>query len=87
MGIEVKDAIITEETSALNFTNEGGIDRYKPLPEKHYRQCGCSNNVSREWKKEGITYAYEKLVHMAESVPAFQSLIDPDHISFANRHV
>jgi rhamnulokinase len=38
----------------------------------------------KEWKKEGITYAYEKLVHMAESAPAFQSLIDPDHISFAN---
>jgi len=38
----------------------------------------------KEWKKEGITYAYEKLVHMAESAPAFQSLIDPDHVSFAN---
>jgi rhamnulokinase len=38
----------------------------------------------KEWKKEGITYAYEKLVHMAESVPAFQSLIDPDHVSFTN---
>jgi rhamnulokinase len=38
----------------------------------------------KEWKKEGITYAYEKLVHMAESAPAFQSLIDSDHASFAN---
>lgn len=38
----------------------------------------------KEWKKEGITYAYEKLVKMAESAPAFQSLIDPDHASFAN---
>jgi len=26
MGIEVKDAIINEETFALNFTNEGGIE-------------------------------------------------------------
>ena len=38
----------------------------------------------KEWKKEGISYAYEKLVKMAESAPAFRSLIDPDHVSFAN---
>jgi rhamnulokinase len=38
----------------------------------------------KEWKKEGITYAYEKLVLMAESGIAFQSLIDPDDTSFAN---
>ena len=38
----------------------------------------------KEWKKGGISYAYEKLVKMAEWTPAFLSLIDPDHASFAN---
>jgi rhamnulokinase len=38
----------------------------------------------KEWKKEGITYAYEKIVQMADTVAPFQSLIDPDHNSFAS---
>ena len=83
MGIEVKDAIITEETSALNFTNEGGIEGTTRFL-KNITGMWLLEQCLKEWKKEGITYAYEKLVHMAESVPAFQSLIDPDDISFAN---
>jgi len=83
MGIEVKDAIINEETSALNFTNEGGIEGTTRFL-KNITGMWLLEQCLKEWKKEGITYAYEKLVHMAESVPAFQSLIDPDHISFAN---
>ena len=83
MGIEVKDAIINEETSALNFTNEGGIEGTTRFL-KNITGMWLLEQCLKEWKKEGITYAYEKLVHMAESVPSFQSLIDPDHISFAN---
>ena len=83
MGIEVKDAIINEETFGLNFTNEGGIEGTIRFL-KNITGMWLLEQCLKEWKKEGITYAYEKLVHMAESVPAFQSLIDPDHISFAN---
>lgn len=83
MGIEVKDAIINDETYALNFTNEGGIEGTTRFL-KNITGMWLLEQCLREWKKEGITYAYEKLVHMAESAPAFQSLIDPDHASFAN---
>jgi len=83
MGIEVKDAIINEETFALNFTNEGGIEGTTRLL-KNITGMWLLEQCLKEWKKEGITYAYEKLVKMAESAPAFQSLIDPDHASFAN---
>lgn len=83
MGIEVKDAIINDETFALNFTNEGGIEGTTRFL-KNITGMWLLEQCLREWKKEGITYAYEKLVHMAESAPAFQSLIDPDHASFAN---
>lgn len=83
MGIEVKDAIINEETFELNFTNEGGIEGTTRFL-KNITGMWLLEQCLKEWKKEGVTYAYEKLVHMAESVPAFQSLIDPDHISFAN---
>jgi len=83
MGIEVKDAIINDETYALNFTNEGGIEGTTRFL-KNITGMWLLEQCLKEWKKEGITYAYEKLVHMAESAPAFQSLIDSDHASFAN---
>lgn len=83
MGIEVKDAIINDETYALNFTNEGGIEGTTRFL-KNITGMWLLEQCLKEWKKEGITYAYEKLVHMAESAPAFQSLIDSDHTSFAN---
>jgi rhamnulokinase len=83
MGIEVKDAIINEETSALNFTNEGGIEGTTRFM-KNITGMWLLEQCLKEWKKEGITYAYEKLVHIADTVPAFQSIIDSDHASFAN---
>lgn len=83
MGIEVKDAIINEQTAKLNFTNEGGIEGTTRFL-KNITGMWLLEQCLKEWKKEGITYAYEKLVQMADSVPAFKSMIDPDHISFAN---
>lgn len=83
MGIEVKDAIINDETYALNFTNEGGIEGTTRFL-KNITGMWLLEQCLKEWKKEGISYAYEKLVKMAESAPAFQALIDPDHASFAN---
>ena len=83
MGIEVKDAIINEETFALNFTNEGGVEGTTRFL-KNITGMWLLEQCLKEWKKEGITYAYEKLVQMADTVPAFQSLLDTDHSSFAN---
>ena len=83
MGIEVKKPIITAETFALNFTNEGGIEGTTRFL-KNITGMWLLEECLKEWKKVGISYAYEKLVHMAESAPAFASLIDPDHTSFAN---
>jgi rhamnulokinase len=83
MGIEVKDAIINTETSTLNFTNEGGVEGTTRFL-KNITGMWLLEQCLKEWKKEGITYAYEKLVLMAESGIPFQSLIDPDDTSFAN---
>ena len=83
MGIEVKEPIINDETFTLNFTNEGGVEGTTRFL-KNITGMWILEQCLKEWKKEGITYAYEKLVHMAESAPAFQSLIDSDHASFAN---
>lgn len=83
MGIEVNDAIINKETSELNFTNEGGVEGTTRFL-KNITGMWLLEQCLKEWKKEGISYDYEKLVHMAETVQAFQSVIDPDDVSFAN---
>lgn len=83
MGIEVKDAIINERTSQLNFTNEGGVEGTTRFL-KNITGMWILEQCMKEWKKEGITYAYEKIVQMADTVTPFQSLIDPDHTSFAS---
>jgi rhamnulokinase len=83
MGIEVMDAIINEETYNLNYTNEGGIEGTTRFL-KNITGMWLLEQCIKEWKKEGVTYSYETLMEMAKSGNAFQSLIDPDHISFAN---
>lgn len=83
MGIEVKDAIINEETFALNFTNEGGIEGTTRFL-KNITGMWLLEQCLKEWKKEGITYAYEKLIEIVKTAPAFKSIIDSDDPSFAN---
>jgi rhamnulokinase len=38
----------------------------------------------KEWEKDGTSYDYPTIVKMASSSVGFQSLVDPDHPSFAN---
>jgi len=83
MGIEVQDAIINETTYKYNFTNEGGVEGTTRFL-KNITGMWILEQCMKEWKKDGITYAYEKIVQMADTVAPFQSLIDPDHTSFAS---
>lgn len=83
IGIEVKDAIINDETYALNFTNEGGVEGTTRFL-KNITGMWILEQCIKEWKKEGVTFHYDELMNMANAAPAFRSLIDPDHVSFAN---
>ena len=83
MGIEVKEPIINDRSSELNFTNEGGVEGSTRFL-KNMTGMWLLEQCLKEWKKEGISYAYEKLILMADAAPAFQSLLDTDHVSFAN---
>ncbi len=83
MGIEVNNPIITDETYALNYTNEGGVEGTTRFL-KNITGMWILEQCLKEWKKEGITYAYDKLVKMAEEATPFLCFIDPDHSSFVN---
>jgi len=83
MGIEVKEPIINEDSFNMNFTNEGGVDGTTRFL-KNITGMWLLEQCRKEWETEGKKYTYPEIVEMSNSVEGFQSLIDPDHSSFAN---
>jgi len=83
MGIEVVDPIINEASFDMNFTNEGGVEGTTRFL-KNITGMWLLEQCRKEWEKEGISYDYPTIVKMASSSVGFQSLVDPDHPSFAN---
>ena len=79
MGVESKEPVISEESFALNFTNEGGIEGTIRVLKNI---CGMwlLERCREEWPKMG----YGELISMAEKVEPFRSLINPDAAIFAN---
>ncbi|MDR3219455.1 MAG: rhamnulokinase [Dysgonamonadaceae bacterium] len=83
MGIEVKSPIITKQSFAANFTNEGGVEgttRFLKNTTGLWLLEQCRN----EWKIEGNDYTYAEITRLSDTAPAFQCFIDSDHPSFAN---
>jgi rhamnulokinase len=83
MGIEVEEPVITEETCRLNFTNEGGVAGTTRLL-KNITGMWLLEQCRKEWESQGTKYTYPEIVALSGSTAGFQSLIDPDHPSFAN---
>lgn len=83
MGVELQEPIITERSSELNFTNEGGVDgtvRFlKNICGMWLLEC-----CRREWNASGHEYSYSELIEKAMQVPDFFCLINPDAPCFAN---
>lgn len=83
MGIEVDEPIISDESYALNFTNEGGVEGTTRFL-KNITGMWLLEQCRKEWEQQGRKYTYPEIVELSDSVEGFQSLIDPDHSSFAN---
>lgn len=81
VGIETPRAVTTPEAMGSNFTNEGGLGGRKRLL-KNVMGLWLLQECRREWARNGEEYTYEELVRLAEEVPAFGSLVDPDYPSF-----
>jgi rhamnulokinase len=80
MGIETPHAIINDESYAMNFTNEGGIEGTTRFLKNI---CGMwlFEQSRKEW--EVPKKSYEEIYVEAEKVEPFRSLINPDDPSFA----
>jgi len=74
MGIEVDRPVLTSKALAHNFTNEGGVDRTIRFL-KNIMGLWPVQELQREHPGQ---YPIEEIVLMAEKVPPFVSLIDPD---------
>jgi len=82
MGIESKEPVISEETFALNFTNEGGADGSIRLLKNI---CGMwlIEQCKKEWDKENPV-TYDEIVAEAKQSAPFQCYINPDSPCFAS---
>ena len=80
MGIESLEPIISEESFALNFTNEGGIEGTIRVLKNI---CGMwlLERCRAEWPED---LGYGEIIAQANEAEAFRSLINPDAECFAN---
>jgi rhamnulokinase len=83
MGIEVKSPIITEQSFAANFTNEGGVEGTTRFL-KNITGLWLLEQCRKEWETEGASYTYTEITQLSDSAPAFQCFINPDDAGFAN---
>jgi rhamnulokinase len=81
MGVEVRDPVITPQSLAFNFTNEGGVcGTFRLL--KNIMGLWLVQECRREWAREGNEYDYGTLAQMAADAPAFGPIVDVDDIRF-----
>ena len=83
MGIETKDAVISDRSYELNFTNEGGIEGTTRFLKNI---CGMwlYERCRKEWPEEVRQLSHPELQGQAMNVEPFRSLINPDDPMFAN---
>lgn len=81
IGLEVPQAILTEQALRRNVTNEGGIDgTYRLL--KNIMGLWLVQECRRSFERQGRPLDYAEMVRQAEAAPAFRSIIDPDDALF-----
>jgi rhamnulokinase len=77
VGAEVSQPVITAQSLACNFTNEGGVcDTIRLL--NNMTGLWLIQECQRTWAAEGETLSYEDITHLAGAAPPFVALIDTD---------
>ncbi len=82
MGIELQEPEITENSFALNYTNEGGVDGTTRFL-KNITGMWLLEQCRVAWKKEGKDYSYPEIMQMMQTTQPSVDLIDPDAREFA----
>ena len=81
LGAEVSEPVISAQSLAGNFTNEGGVGgRFRFL--RNIMGLWLLQECRRAWALAGEQYSYEELVTMADQSPPFGALVEPDDPDF-----
>jgi len=81
LGLEIKDAIITDESYNANVTNEGGYDNtYRLL--KNIMGLWVVDQCRATWQAQGHDYSFDQIADMVKSAELFKSFIEPDNPVF-----
>lgn len=83
MGIESPKPLISPETCALNFTNEGGIEGTTRFL-KNITGMWLLEQSRKVWSKEGRNYTYAQIEAMAGEAASYRGTINPDAPELAN---
>lgn len=77
MGVEIDESMINEQSLAMSFTNEGGVDgRYRFL--KNIMGLWLVQECRRMWASQGQDISYAELTDMAAQAEGFACVVDPD---------
>ncbi|NLN75680.1 MAG: rhamnulokinase [Armatimonadetes bacterium] len=81
MGVEIDEPMINEQSLAMSFTNEGGVDgRYRFL--KNIMGLWLVQECRRTWASQGQDISYAELTDMAAQAEGFACVVDPDDGAF-----
>ncbi|MFH1084175.1 MAG: rhamnulokinase family protein [Chloroflexota bacterium] len=81
MGVESPAPVITAESLAYNFTNEGGVLGTTRLL-KNIMGLWLLQECRRTWASEGQDLSWDAITALAVAAPAFGPLVEPDAHDF-----
>lgn len=81
VGVETDAPVITRQSLAYNFTNEGGVQNTIRLL-KNVMGLWLVQESRRTWAQQGQELSYVELADLAREATPFAALIDPDDTSF-----
>ncbi len=82
LGTEIPEAIVSEASRRLNFTNEGGVGGTFRLL-KNITGMWLLEECRKAWESSGGRHSYGELCDLASAEEPFRALIDPDDALFA----
>ena len=81
MGVETRQPVITADSLAFNFTNEGGVcNTFRLL--KNIMGLWLVQQCRRTWQQEGQELTYTDLTNLAAQAAPFGALVNPDFTEF-----
>lgn len=83
LGVELRGPLISSETMAANYTNEGGVGGTIRFL-KNLAGLWLVQECRRHWAGLGRDYSYAQLTDLANAAEPFKFLIDPNYNDFAS---